>query len=1196
MKEKEVLWYDFPFFKNSERPPLKLKKFALQGFKSFADKTSILFDGGIIAIVGPNGCGKSNIADAIRWVTGEKSAKSMRSPSMTDVIFSGTSKRRPLNFAEVTLTLGEVGDVLPTDYEEVAITRRLHRSGESEYFINKNTVRLKDIEHMLSGTGIGKNSISIFEQGKIDQVIYLSPEERRVIIEEVAGISRFNIRKKETLRNLKKTEENLLRLCDILREVERQKNTAERQAKKAQEYQELKEELDTLDKTVIVCRWRRASNKRDRSAEKEKEAHSKILEVSETLQEREVKLHETRLLLEEREELLRRKEENYFELKNKRDLEMQSNTQNIQKMKEAQKREEELRFRLKETEEKKEASGEALSLNKHRLNEEDAKLEIESVALSEEEGLLTTARESLETLRASFQESQAEGMRLVQQESEMTRALKEAELRHDHAEVSKKATEKRVAETREELERTTEALQGKEEELKVASEEVTASKEKMENASEALSSIQDILKELNQAQSTLSKSLTEKEARLSVLKRLKEELQGFSKGTKRLIKESKDPKSPLFGKLQGLFELLDFDRSLELGLTAYLRAYSQTLVVQTNRDLELVLDFIKQENIRDVSLFSMEAYEELESTSDYERLTKEDSTPLTKQFLSHIAVLPSLSVEAVKLPKQVVAVFRDGAFVDQARVTFIPSKEENNTFAREAEMKELKEQVSKDTTELKRIANLVVDEEKERSKVQEERNQIEQTLRKKEMALVEINFALQRLSSDQQRFSELALQMEKDLQTFNKHMKEQKSIQEELKVDFERVHAENTQIQNRFSSMEENLKEEEESFKAKQDALKAKQTSYQEKLDLTKNLKYQVELFTARVEDANKALETTREEIDQVHALLETLRSESTHSESGIQESEEAVERALKAVNNEKETLQEVKKKIEELEKFVTTLREDEKEWTNKKSQAEIQIAELRTTIENLAHELDERYQLAVDEMEVEELENLRESEAHVKSLRRKIENIGPVNMTALEEKEEFEERYNTLSLQVEDLEKSKEELLEIISELETESRKLFEETFAQVQTNFRKNFEILFRGGEADLQLVGSEDSLEAGIDVIAKPPGKQMRSITLLSGGEKCMTALALLFAIFEVRPAPFCVLDEIDAPLDDSNVERFVEVLKQFTGQCQFVIITHNKRTMAIADTLYGVSMPERGVSKMLSIEFDSEKKSEPALVGS
>lgn len=1149
---------------------MKLKKIVIHGFKSFADRVTILFEGGVICIVGPNGCGKSNIADAFRWVMGEQSSKSMRSPKMTDVIFSGTSdaqgkmKRKPLNFAEVSITLADVGTSLDIPFEEVEITRRLHRSGESEYFLNRQPARLKDIQDLLSGSGVGKNAISIFEQGKIDQVIQLSPEERRSILEEVAGTSLFIKRKQDTLRRLGNTDQNLVRLQDIFLEVGKQKDQLEKQALLAGIYKEKKERLELLDQSLLFFKWEALQERLKGTQEKAKTSAKELEELELAIRTGTATLFEQKKLLEEREQVLKRKQASLYEVKSAKEVKQETHRLYFEKRQEA----EEQKKRIEKEKEELVKKVEGYQLEKVDFEKQQETLEKRLQRIDVEvRGKREETREiEGETAKLREQQiaAQRERLKLVQMESQAEGEWKQTEIRIEGLKERLKQSKERAEKGETFQFEQEKAVEKQKEEKEHVTARFEACRLKFKQEEECLKDVQQEIQEKEKELKEIDQALAGEKGRQKVLEKLKEEMQGFSTGAKILLQEGKKKESPLFGLVQSLSELFNADLREKPALSLAMRPYSQTLVTATWSDFDQVMVFAKERKIRDFSLLCKEAVKE----------------NLGDHFLCGIKPID----EAKKMVRGSQFFLPDGAFVDAFSVLFYPGGEVSSAFQREAELKGILLQVAEGEAKKKEAeSSLQVVQEAKKQK-QQTLSEADKAFRKEEMELMQITFSLKKAEGELVRVRNEQEALQKEKETL------EKSIQE-LNIRLQRLIGEHAEAKKKAAETNQlNLDTELEledkvgHLKRHQRELREKESTLQQTLEESQKVSYHLNLLSMRLQEADQLFKKYEKDFLFYQETLSKMHSDKEGGEE-IEQLEEKVSQFKEALEEEEKRVEALKQAIGELDSDLSQKREQERALLERKGQQDVSLSEMTTSAKGLERELEERYQKQMGDDLYPSLD-IREGEKELRALRRDLEEMGPVNMAALEEQAEYAERHSFLNLQIQDLEKSRDELKAIITELENESRRLFQETFDQVREHFKKNFTILFQGGEADLLLVGEQDLLQAGVEIIAKPPGKQMRSIQLLSGGEKCMTALALLFAIFEVRPAPFSILDEIDAPLDDTNIERFVNVLKQFTSHSQFVIVTHNKRTMAIADRIYGVTMEEKGVSKILSLEFDHE----------
>lgn len=1183
---------------------MRLKKIVLVGFKSFAEKTTLNFDAGITCIVGPNGCGKSNISDAFRWVLGEQSAKSLRGNKMPDVIFAGASNRQPLNFAEVSLTLSDIQGALPIDYEEVTITRRLHRSGESEYFINSNPVRLKDIHTLLFDSGIGRNAFSIFEQGKLDQVINYSPNERRYIFEEAAGIVRFLHRKQESFKRLEQTELNLSRVDDIHREVEQQIALLESQAEKALVFKENQLKFELLDKTACYMRWTAWEKKREDADNRLLVNQSLLKEAEEATQEDMANVKTLKDAVIQNEKLWKEENESHFrsistlQIKKNEQLSIQNRITEVEQRIKKLKRELEDLHLSKKT---RQDSFKELEAKKMRIEEQFQ--EISNKLSGQTEKVKEHEKEVLK-IRQDLQIRQQEYFKWMQREGALSGEIKQMEVRLENNEERIRILGNKSIELIEEKTKLTLLIGEKKELLEEASTLVESHKERLDEYEDALSRNGINWDNTSKLADTCRKRLVESQARQKVLIRMQQEMEGFSAGSKMLLRASKTEGHSLFGLVDPLYELLKPTAEYADGLSAVLKNYGQTLVVKTADHLKTVIDFACQEGIDDYSLICLEYIPQNKKGAvkrqSYESLVEQvEWNPLAEHFLGSIAVSDGEEALPFDLTKGWTGLWNpQGIYIDAYGVLFKIGQNEDQIFSREAELKMLEEQIDKLEAELQAIdtaGNLL---QKEKIKLQGERAEVDKMLRRDEMKLVEVNFSVQRAMGDLEKIAVESSRAENERNELIAFSERQKAELKERRQSWQGIQQELTLIQTKRTELEEALKNEEHLLRSEQMDEREQSSLYQQLMEDKRRLTHQGHLLESKEQDHEAQVERIQEECAELADHQASLVDQEENFKTEIIELESQLQQTLSQLSERETEGSVLKKNLEIAEKKSFDQQE-------KVRQLEMQMAQLRTQLEHIGltlqaiiTDLSEKYHLSIEEVKRLDMpldRSLELIEKQMRALKQQLQEAGDVNLTAIDELDKQRVRHGFLARQLGEIKDTKEELLRIIAQLDAESRRLLRETFDQVRSNFKKNFEILFNGGEADLQFIGNPDNiLDAGIEISAKPPGKQMRSISLLSGGEKCLTAVALLFAIFEVKPAPFCILDEIDAPLDDTNVERFVNVVKHFVDRCQFLIITHNKGTMAIGDVIFGVTMEEKGISKLLSLEFSRETNPEAALV--
>jgi chromosome segregation protein len=1181
---------------------VRLKKLTILGFKSFADKTVLNFDRGITCIVGPNGCGKSNIADAFRWVLGEQSAKSMRGAKMPDIIFAGTTQRKPLNFAEVSLTLTEVQGTLPIDYEEITVTRRLHRNGDSEYLLNGNIVRLKDLQTLFLGSGVGRNAFSIFEQGKLDQVISYTPLERRFIFEEAAGILLFLQRKKEALKRLEQADINLSRVKDIHHEIKQQIHTLESQANKAKIFKDQKLQLEQLEKASYVLRWQGMEKKQKDLQRKQEELQKLLEECQKKGILNQTECHRVKQQRQECEKALRVQNEKLHTLRGKQEIKTRDCQTLHQRLREDQQREKKLKYELEDLVLARQTRQRMMGDMIHKKEQLEADWgEAEAKWINQQDRVKSQEKE-VTRLRQELTIKQQIHLKSLQRNSQLQSELKQVEVRLENLRERQKQLESREQQLKMDLQQLSQSVQEKKQHLLQLSRLVDTHKDRLEQYEDELKSKAHEGESKQKEMDAIRRKLMEIKARQKVLVRMREEHEGFSSGSKRLLQETQNPQSPLYQTLRPLYEFFNPETEISEALAIVLRVYTQTLVVESEKDFKHVIAFADGAELQDYSLFCLEWHHHFKPLLPIPKtslLNKVSSNPVAQYFLESVVLAYSYDeVAASRINGQCIETWMiQGTFLDHRGVLFKVKPNENQVFIREIELKNIEDELVDKEEQLAKLEQALQHIEHCHSHLTMERSELDKILRRDEMKLVEVNFNLQRALSDQEKNSADQDRCTKDLIELKSHIEQLGHSCQSLEQQFSQSKYELVQLQQEKDVLQHELGKQESALRIQVQDQKDKGLHFQQLADSRQQMHHQYNLLEVKEHDHDKnvhrieaelceleernvqTIQAEKEGLNQL-ALLETELQEATHHYVELEKQGDFLIHQSERVDHQLVRQQDELKRHE-----------------HESSQLNIQLAQQCAVSQAVVEELSERYQLSIEnalQISLPLHRSLEQTERQIRGLRQFIQDAGNVNLTAIEDLEKHQARYKFLKQQIDDLQLSKEELLGVVRQLDGESYKLFQETFEAIRVNFKKNFQILFNGGDADLQFTDSQDMLEAGIEISAKPPGKQMRSISLLSGGEKCLTAVALLFAIFEVKPAPFCILDEIDAPLDDTNVERFVNVVKHFVDRCQFLIITHNKRTMAIGDVLFGVSMEEKGVSKLLALEFAHREIPEASLV--
>ena len=1179
-----------------------LKQLEITGFKSFAEKTRLQFEPGMIAIVGPNGCGKSNVSDAIRWVLGEQRPTALRCAKMPDVVFNGTDSRKPLGMAEVAITFADCEGVLETDFNEVTISRRVFRSGEGQYFINKNPCRLKDVHRLFMGTGIGTTSYSVMAQGQIDAILSSKPEDRRAVFEEAAGITKFKADRKDAIRKIEQTEANLLRLADVIREVKRQIGTLQRQAGKAQKYRELRDELRGLD---IFLTRRRLAALDVRIRELDTSIHAlgeQLVSHQEFVAEAEMESAHIHELIHETEERIAALTEQAAQADNRyiraqevikvneqRILEYRSWAErDNREISETRAQIDQLKLQIESLEQKRLLTQDALEIERAKLEEAQARFDEHKTRIDETRSQLNEARQrSVTCERRSAQ---------VQQTlSEMEARQRDVLMKRDRL----SAEHRQVQEGLATAEQTRDEVKGRLDRFHANAENVS---ERLETLEDERASVTDELRTVQDEAGRMNSEAAAKRAQLDLLTDKSESSDEFAAGSKQLL----DPANPLGltpqAVLGPLADQFNAPSELRLALEAALRAWLDAVVLRdaTSARRALAVLFAQGEHAAARVVVAdgagADAHQAPEGlTALLSHVDVADGfTAAAKRLLGNVYLAETLDDVPAEIPAGCSVVTRGGAIfhADGCAELWMPDSQVSSPLARRMLVSDTSEQLA------------LLEE-----RLAGHRRRLEQlNARAGELALL-VNQTRQELDENRRK----AAQAEGEYQTVSRDAdrarvrletvaKELGSLAEQTAGDDETRTALTNELQELSVTRNELLEKTSEQSMLLQEL----EGVYSELSHILTECRIQVSSLTQQLEYAATQHDSVQTRIDELERTIQgRSRGVMSYDESiaRLEEEIKTLETSLDPMRIAAETLhmkieetrRERAARQRELEKTDATLTERRRALDatrDDKSKAEVEIAESRMRRQNQLDHIDQEYSLSAEELiahpdpvwENDEQPPVPAIEARAAQLTSDIQALGPVNLVAIEEYKELEERYTFLRAQEQDLLKSKEQILELISMINKKSGEMFQSTFAQANANFESMFTKLFNGGQAKLVLLENvEDPLECGIDIIARPPGKRPQSVTLLSGGERTMTAVSLLFAIFMIKPAPFCMLDELDAALDDSNIGRFVQALKDFLGHSQFLIITHNQHTIAGSDIVYGVTQQEKGISKIVSMRL-------------
>ena len=1186
-----------------------LNTLELIGFKSFADKTTFVFPPGVTVVVGPNGSGKSNIVDAIKWVLGTQSVKSLRGKEMTDVIFNGSGTRRAMNTAETTVTFDNTTRFLAIDTPEVSVTRRIYRSGEGEYMINRQPCRLRDIRDLFAGTGIATEAYSVIEQGKVDIMLQSSPKDRRAIFEEAAGISRFKAKKLEATRRLERVDQNLLRLSDIVDEVENRLRNVRAQATKARRYKEYVNRLQDLRTHVGLTDWRALTEKldslqnslqtfsteRDGLAAQVEAIEAKSLELENNVVEQNeaIRASEARVA-KNRERIAAYETTIEHERRRSRDLDEEA-TRHRRQLAAMSTRAGDIEQQLQET----------------TTEVETATSQYDEVRqqLADDEQVLAELNSRLDQLRQQSESQRTEHMDKMRAGSTLGNHISALESQLEAAEAARQRCERQIADIDQRRDSLSTELAGHRRELdkldqthRRCSAELEASQKQLAQSRRRLARLQ---KDMAQLQGRHSGALE----RATVLEELERRLEGLSSGVKEVLIQAREAENGPFRQVRGLVaDLLQVNVETAPLVEVALGELSQYLVVAPGREL---LEYLESASARfggrvgflrmDVKppthaadRIDLEGEPGVLGRADRFVETSNEYVPLVQRLLGRTWIVENLA-QAVALSESkgqgLNFVTLAGELLSSDGMVVVgPMHASTGLISRRSELRALREQIAELAEQIAEgeaaIVALEEDTSTQEAKVPsltEEHAKLSDALGEQRLKTASAEDRLEQL---ERQYATLQAEAQGATAGFDRASEELLIARRELKeteAELSRLEAgieEDTRQIDRLDTQRDR----------RQKAATDRQVELAKSEQRLESLRSQMAQFEQDQQERSRALSENHSHLEQCLARADQSQRRTLSAESEVAElylhREKLAEETVAHINQREAFGQERTELAAKAQEIRQHLRILEKKIHEKEMVAGQLHHERATLAERLREDYDINLAEAQNEPSAEELREREEVEQEIAELRKKINNIGGVNLEALGELDELETRFESLTAQYEDLSKAKSSLEQIIGRINADSRRMFAETLETVRGHFQSLFRKLFGGGQADIILDDDEDTdvLESGIEIVARPPGKEPRSISLLSGGEKTLTCVALLLAIFRSRPSPFCVLDEVDAALDEVNIERFTNVLTEFLSSTQFIVVTHSKKTMTAADTLYGVTMQESGISKRVSVRFE------------
>ena len=1177
-----------------------LKSIEVQGFKSFANKIVFEFHQGITGIVGPNGSGKSNVADAVRWVLGEQSVKQLRGSSMQDVIFAGTENRKPLSYAYVAITLDNSDHKLAIDYEEVTVARRLYRSGESEYLINGSPCRLKEVSELFYDTGIGKEGYSIIGQGQIDRILSGKPEERRELFDEAAGIVKFKKRKATAQKKLENERDNLVRVNDILSELERQVEPLQLQSEKAKTYLKKKNELKDYDVNMFLMETERIASEQREVEEKFKIAEEQLKESTdarEKIRQEYDRLGESITEMDEKINAIRENISNTSVMKEKLESQIQILAEQIHT---AEMTDEHLQSRLdaiaREQKEKEEAKA-SYEKEKHSGDEQLAQ-----VRKRQEEAAQTLAeiQKQIASCNEGMEQGQKELFALLNRRADIQAKQQRSDTMVEQINIRKAELGKRL------LDRKTQEtdLDSVLADCKKDLEEVSAHIRKLSEQEKELSAKEKEwrtkAKENDRALEEKQNEFHRQQSRLESLKNIAERYDGYGNSIRKVM-EQKEHNPGLLGVVS---DLIQVDKKYEIAIETALGGNIQNIVTEDEATAKKMIAFLKQNRFGRATFLPLTSVRARKNPKNEAALKEPGVIGIASQLvkceqkyeevaaylLGRVLVADSID-HAIALAKKnhysLHIVTLEGEYLSPGgSMTGGAFKNSSNLLARRREVEELETKTNRLLQEIAQIKNRREDLLTAIELNEEELEQVKETLQKEfirqNTAKINVDRAMQQKNESEEVFSSLM----KERQQMDRQVEEIRADQTGIKEELEHSRQRETEIQHANEAFQKMLEEQKE--------LENKAESELSGIQLEEaNIRQKVEFAQTNVERINGDLEKFETEKT---GLLENAKNFKEDVEKKQHDIAEIQKTILASSDSHGQLEQKLRESVEQKEQMSAEYRgffrkqEEISERCNGLDKEVFRLNNQREKLNESAEQqtnyLWEEYELtphAAAELRNSEYEDPLALKKLIAAVKDEIRKLGTVNVNAIEEYKEVSERYTFLKGQHDDLVEAEQTLLGIIEDLDSGMRKQFMEKFAEIQKEFNASFKHLFGGGHGALELVEDEDILECGIRIIAQPPGKKLQNMMQMSGGEKALTAIALLFAIQALKPSPFCLLDEIEAALDDSNVSRFASYLNKLTKNTQFIVITHRRGTMTAADRLYGITMQEKGVSTLVSVDL-------------
>lgn len=1177
-----------------------LKSIEVQGFKSFANKITFEFHNGITGIVGPNGSGKSNVGDAVRWVLGEQSAKQLRGGNMQDVIFSGTETRKPLGFAYVAITLDNSDHKLPIDYQEVTIARRLYRSGESEYLLNGTSCRLKDVNELFYDTGIGKEGYSIIGQGQIDKILSGKPEERRELFDEAAGIVKFKRRKNTAIKKLEEEQQNLTRVNDILSELTRQLAPLEKQAETAKVYLKKKEALKQLDIQMFLVEMARIREQLKAVEEKYEIAQSDLEETCKSFDVTKTEYENLEKELETlEEEIQKSREQSTQKTLEKQNLENQIHLlqEQIHSAKQNETQYQERALALEGDIDKRKKEEQGYLEEKSQLEEKAA--EFSKVQSQAQEAFKAIAIE-IHNLEEAIESGKNEIIEILNQRASIKGKLQRYDTMMEQISIRKVALNQRNLTLRSEAAQ----LDASEEQYKVQKQEIEETIEKLiRQGNRCEDQIKKYQAEISRATQQLENEKTayhREASRLESLKNITERYDGYGNSIRRVMEQKKN----VSGIKGVVADLLKVEKNYETAIETALGGSIQNIVTDNENTAKGMIEFLKKNKYGRATFLPLTSMKNKKTFNNPAALKEpgvigvaSDLVQVEAEYegLANYLLGRTLVVDhidhgiaiAKKYQYTIRMVTIEGESLNPGgSLTGGAFKNNSNLLGRRREIDELHENVEKLKLNIEKLQAALEEYRNKRNHFRDEAGRIQESLQEQYIQENTVQMNLNSMSDKRAEIKQGYENLKRESAELEKQTKEIEENSQSIQLEMEASASQESALEKSINEKQEEL---ESRKKQETDISKELEKSQLEGAGITSRKGF-IQENLRRIKEELESLTNQKEAL---FAGMEEGKEEALKKETEIVKIRQEIELAAKEEEEDKEKLQEAllkKEKMTQEHKAFFSKRDElsarmnllDKESYRLLGQKEKLEENQETQVNYMWDEYEITYSQALIDMP-DELQERAEIKSAISNMRSEIRQLGNVNVNAIEEYKELSERHTFMKTQHDDLVQAEETLQGIINELDTGMRCQFEEKFGQIRVEFDKAFKELFGGGKGTLELDEEEDILEAGIRIISQPPGKKLQNMMQLSGGEKALTAIALLFAIQNLKPSPFCLLDEIEAALDDSNVTRYAKYLHKLTKNTQFIIITHRRGTMTAADRLYGITMQEKGVSTLVSVDL-------------